>query len=73
VEEKLFSGGKHKIIAAVHTLQHLVLEFHGFPFQPQSTTFRKHGSLSRGRAQLPSTAPGIPIRTKPRRKANRIR
>jgi hypothetical protein len=35
VEEKLLSGGKNKILAAIHALQHCVLEFHGFPFQPQ--------------------------------------
>jgi hypothetical protein len=38
VEEKLLSGGKYKIFATVHTLQYFVLEFHGFPFQPKSTT-----------------------------------
>ena len=35
VEEKLLSGGEHKILATVYALQHFVLEFHGIPFQPQ--------------------------------------
>jgi hypothetical protein len=35
VEENLFPGGEHKILAAIYTLQYLVLEFHGIPFQPK--------------------------------------
>jgi hypothetical protein len=35
VEETLFPGSEHKILAAIYTLQYLVLEFHGIPFQPQ--------------------------------------
>jgi hypothetical protein len=34
MEEELFSRGKYKVFATIHALQHPVLEFHGFPFQP---------------------------------------
>lgn len=46
VEEKLFSGGKNKVVAAIHALQHSVLEFHGIPFRPNSTTTRHNSGQS---------------------------
>jgi hypothetical protein len=46
VEEKLFSSGKDKILAAIHALQHCVLEFHGIPFQPQLHNNDTAGSLN---------------------------
>jgi hypothetical protein len=36
VKEQLFPSGKDEVRAAVHALQHLVLEFHGnAPFNPE--------------------------------------
>ena len=38
VKEKLLSSGEDKILTTIHTLEHSVLEFHGFPFRPNPTT-----------------------------------
>ncbi len=35
VKEELFSCGKYKLLATIHTFEHSVLEFHGFPFRPR--------------------------------------
>jgi len=50
VEENLLPCGKDEVFPAIHALEHSVLEFHGFPFQPQSITSFLRSSLPLARS-----------------------